>query len=448
MERTPAGRLLFVTALALIFCVQICCAEASEDARKAYYRFFRESLREFKNFEDLEPIIRAAASRRFVLLGESTHGTREYYELRDRICRRLISEHGFEFVAVEGDWQAIYRLNEYVKHQTPDGTDARAVLARHRRWPHWMWANEEFIHFLEWLREHNSGKPYPEKVGIFGIDIQDPDDSMSHVLEWFRKNDPENLGGVQAVYGAVQALPGGFADYARKVARGASRLNLQLASAAQILINHHQSNPGDEETWVAKQNALAVKRAEAQYFGMLLGDSESWNARATWMHELVTRVADRIGTDSKGIVWAHNTHVGDATATDMASTGQVNIGQLMRSSYSKDQVFIIGFASHSGTVVAGANWGEPFQVMEMIPAQRNSYESILHETGLKKAFLIFDEASRKSLPTELIPQRAVGVVYRPPFEAYVPTNISKRYDALIYIDKTTALTPISVESQD
>jgi erythromycin esterase len=433
--------------LLLICSVGVGAHAVTQSPQQVYRAYFSNHALPLSQPEHLAPLYRAIGERRFVLLGESTHGTHEYYRWRAKISRHLITNKGFDFVAVEGDWQAIYRINDYVKLRTPDDLDARTLMRNElTRWPQWMWANEEFAEFVEWLRSHNAELPEQRRVGIFGLDMQDPEDSMSQVLEWFRQNDPEHYPQVAEGYQRILAFPENFNGYAQHLMRGGNRMDGEMAFPVSRLRAHLDNEKLSATTaktvWATKQNALLVQRVEERFHGAIRQGPHSWNARARFMHETFERLASRHGDNSRGIAWAHNTHVGDAAATDMRNRGEVNIGQLARASAGEEQVFILGFGSHQGTVIAGSSWGGDRELMTMIPAHPQSYEGILHSSDVKQGLWIFDDKSRRGNLITPLHQRAVGVIYRPPHEAYVPTILTLRYDGFIYFDQTRALTPL------
>lgn len=440
---TPAMLMAGVIALVLSCLPQPGLADARPGGPEQYRQLFQEIATPLADSDDLQPLFEAIGGRRFVLLGESTHGTREYYEWRAAISRHLIEHKGFAFIGVEGDWESIYQLNRYVKGQTPEDLDARAVMrAQITRWPRWMWANEEFAQFIEWLRDYNAGREPREQVGVYGLDMQDPDASMARVLAWFEQNDEEGHAQVTPAYRQITRFPENFRGYAQHLVRGGERLDQVVRQPVERLQQVvGDATKADKSAWAALQNALAVKRAEAQFHGMASQGPESWNARARYMHEAFLRLAERHGHASKGIAWAHNTHVGDSAATDMRNRGEVNIGHLLRGSEGGNDVFIVGFSTHRGTVVAGAEWGGERQTMTIIPAHPDSIDAVLHRSELDRHLLIFDERARRENLLVPMPQRAIGVIYRPPNEAYVPTLLILRYDALIHIDRTEALRP-------
>jgi erythromycin esterase len=417
--------------------------------QEQYLQFFRNSAHPISGSDDLAPLYEAINERRFVLLGESSHGTREFYKKRAQISQHLIANKGFNFVAVEGDWPSIYRLHEYVQLRTDEDQNARAWTKQViNRWPTWMWANEEFLSFIEWLRKHNAKLDENQRVGLYGLDMQDPEGAIAEVLQWLRANDEDDYKFATGVYNQLQEFPEGMRGYARYLAAGGTRLDGEVAAVAERLGAALGDNPAKAKpaAWAAKQNALVVKRAEQQYYAATTGGPLSWNARARFMHEQMLRVAERYGEESRGIVWAHNTHVGDSAATDMRSRGEVNIGRLTRESEGMDKVFILGFGTHKGEVVAGQTWGGPRQVMTVPPAQPTTFEALMHQSELGTALLLFNEEARSGALLTPLHQRAIGVIYRPPNEAYVPTVLTLRYDGFIFINETEALRPLKDET--
>ncbi len=396
---------------------------------------------------DIAPLFAAIADRRFVLLGESTHGTHEYYRWRDKISRHLIRDKDFRFVAVEGDWDAIFQLNQYVKHRTPNEMDLHTLLRGLDRWPQWMWANEEFAAFLEWVRETNAARSEGDRIGVYGMDMQNPQASMDAVVQWFEANDPAAAAEAQARYRPVRGVPDGFRRYAQWLAGGGERLTDDFVYVLDRLKALYEETPADPRLFSAKMNALAVVSAEAQHHAMVQRGPGSWNVRARFMDKAFRRLAARYGEGSRGIVWAHNTHVGDASATEMRQRGEVNIGQLLREDFGADNVYILGFSTARGTVVAGSAWGAPMEIMEIAPPRDGSLEGMLDTRDIAQTLFFFDPDRDPQEWNEPIPHRAIGVVYRPPHEAYVTTVPAKRYDALFFLRETRALTALHDDEQ-
>ncbi|MBW3629539.1 MAG: erythromycin esterase family protein [Gemmatimonadetes bacterium] len=395
---------------------------------------------------DLDPLLDAVGDSRFVLLGEASHGTSEYYLWRERITRRLVREKGFSFVAVEGDWPDCYRVNRFVKGYDDAGTSAREVLHTFERWPSWMWANEEIVALTEFLRDHNSHVPGEEKVGFYGLDVYSLWNSMQAVERYLRRVDPEAAARARRAYGCFDPYGEDVQEYA--MATALVPTSCESEAVAMLMELRHGApqyrEDGREAYFNAEQNALTVRNAELYYRTMVRGGPDSWNIRDNHMVETLERLMAHHGPKAKGIVWEHNTHIGDARATDMARAGMVNVGQLVRQRQEPEGVVLVGFASYQGSVIAGAEWGAPMQRMPVPPARTGSWEEILHSESPADRLLLFngDEPEEMLEPRG---HRAIGVVYNPTHERfgnYVPTVLPHRYDALLYLDRTTALRPL------
>lgn len=408
----------------------------------------RRFAQPLKTKEDLDPLLERIGDARFVLLGEASHGTEEYYLWRARLSARLITEKGFRCVAVEGDWPDCYRVNRYVKGYPDAGKNARDVLHAFNRWPTWMWANWEIVAFAEWMRNHNQGKS--TKAGFYGLDVYSLWESMESIIEYLQNKDP------QAVQTALQAYqcfepygedPQSYAWSTRMVPDNCEDEVIDLLLEMQQRANRYDGDP--EAGFNAEQNALVIKNAEKYYRAMVRTDSGSWNVRDLHMMETLDRLADFHGPDAKAIVWAHNTHVGDARYTDMAHAGMLNIGQLAREQLRSEGVVLVGFGSHRGSVIAGTSWGAPMEQMTVPEGRPGSWEDVLHRAGGDQ-LLIFEEKPSDEMQ-KVRGHRAIGVVYHPEFEShgnYVPTVLPKRYDAFLYVDKTHALHPLHIEPQE
>ncbi|HEX5470907.1 MAG TPA: erythromycin esterase family protein, partial [Lacipirellulaceae bacterium] len=398
--------------------------------------------------EDLDPLIERIGDARYVLLGEASHGTAEFYEWRRAISQRLIREKAFSFIAVEGDWPDCYRINRYVKGYPDAGQNAHEVLHCFERWPTWMWANEEVAALAEWLRDHNRETPDGQKVGFYGLDVYSLWESMQAVLEYL-----ERVDGAAAV-AARQAFEC-FEPYAYDVeeyARATAWTPASCETAVVDLLKELRANApvyqrdGGETYFDAEQNALVMKNAEKYYRTMIRG-GPSWNLRDKHMVETLNRLMAHHGPRAKAIVWEHITHIGDARFTDMPASGLFNVGQLVRQEHAEDGVVLVGFSSYQGTVIAGDEWGAPMRVKSVPPGRPGSWEHVLHQIAAGDRLLIFDRKRPTRLMLEPRGHRAIGVVYRPRYEAfgnYVPTVLPKRYDALLSFDETHALHPLTM----
>jgi erythromycin esterase-like protein len=402
---------------------------------------------------DLDPLLDRIGDARFVLLGEASHGTADYYNWRAHISKRLITEKGFTVIAVEGDWPDCYRVNRYVKDFADSGGNARDVLHAFSRWPTWMWANEEIVELVEWLRQHNDGEKERNKVGFYGLDVYSLWDSLHAVIDYLGRKDPAALAAARRAFRCFQPYGDEGAEYARAAAMAPKSCEEEVI-ALLTQLRHNQprfEQDGRESFFVAEQNALVVKNAEAYYRTMIHGDAESWNVRDRHMVQTLGRLMRFHGPDAKAIIWEHNTHIGDARATDMAQAGMVNVGQLVRQQHEDAGVVLVGFGSYRGSVIAAEQWGAPMQRLTVPPARQRSWEEILHHGGEHDRLLIFrGDGNDADELLEPRGHRAIGVVYHPEWEYYgnyVPTVMPERYDAFLYFDTTQALHPLHMKAE-
>ena len=321
--------------------------------------------------EDLNSLIADIGERPVVMLGEASHGTHEFYTWRAAISKKLITEKGFKFITVEGDWPDCYRINRYIKHYHNAGESARDVVMNFKRWPQWMWANWEVIALIEWLQEHNKNLPEQDKVGFYGLDVYSLWDSLDEIMKFIEKADPEAASYVKSAFKCFQPYEGNEHLYAHFSWAGRSCQEQVIRLLQEIRTRAPHWDGDYEDPFSVEQNALIALNAERYYRSMMGFDNESWNVRDRHMMETLDRLiafhrksfssskvaqeaADPAAVVSmKCIIWAHNTHIGDARATDMKASGMVNLGQLGREEYGVEQVYLVGFGTHSGTVIAG-----------------------------------------------------------------------------------------------
>jgi erythromycin esterase len=403
---------------------------------------------------DLDPLLERIGDARFVLLGEASHGTQEFYAWRAALTRRLIAEKGFSFVAVEGDWPDCWAVHRSVTHAPEAPGDPAKVLAGFDRWPTWMWANTEVVRFTRWLRRHNAALPAERRVGFYGLDVYSLWDSLRAVLDYLREHEPEH---VEAALRAFRC----FEPYAEDPQAYALATHLVPTSCEDPVlvmlrglraIREHGADGSPDGRFDAEQNARVAAGAEAYYRAMIRGGPSSWNVRdrhmAETLDQLVAHHTDRAGDGApvKAVVWEHNTHVGDARYTDMARSGMVNVGQLVREQHGEDDVVIVGFGASEGTVVAARAWGDPARVMTVPPARRGSVEDLIGSAVETDAALFVVPDDAPGWLAERRDHRAIGVVYDPRSEHwgnYVPTVLGRRYDAFCWFRDSRALTPIT-----
>jgi erythromycin esterase-like protein len=394
--------------------------------------------------QSLDPLLKDISDKPIVMLGEASHGTHEYYTWRTAISKRLIEEKGFRFVAVEGDWPDCYRINRYVKGYKDAGEDIRSILKSFDRWPTWMWANWEIAALAEWLREYNRTLPVEEKAGFYGLDVYSLWDSMQTMVGYLEKEDQQAAASVRKAIACFEPFNENEHAYARSSLSGHRCKDEVIALLKEIRMKARFLDGDREAGFNTEQNALIAVNAEKYYSSMIGFDNESWNIRDRHMMETLQRLMKFHGPAAKGLVWEHNTHIGDARATDMARAGMVNIGQLARDHYGEGNVYLTGFGSYQGFVIAGEEWGAPMQEMEVPPAKKGSVEALLHEEPCGNCYILFEEETN-SIFFSGIAHRAIGVVYNPEWEKrgnYVPSVLSRRYNAFIYLDRTNALHPL------
>ncbi|WP_344282915.1 erythromycin esterase family protein [Actinomadura napierensis] len=404
--------------------------------------------------EDLDPLLDRIGDAACVLLGEASHGTHEYYAWRAAITRRLIAERGFSFVAVEGDWPDCRRVGRSVTLAPGGARDPRTVLDAFERWPTWMWANEETVRFCRWLREHNADLPPDERAGFYGLDVYSLWESLRAVVDHLADHRPEYLETALEAYRCFEPHgedPRSYGWNTALVPDGCTEEILALLTRLRRPVSHGDSRDPDEELDV-RQNAEVAAGAERYYRAMIGGGPESWNVRDVHMADTLDRLMDfhtHGGQGGKAVVWAHNTHVGDARATDMAEAGMVNLGQLARERLGRDRVVAVGFAGGPGEVVAAPRWGDPMEVMAVPPPKHGSLEEVLARSELHRGlFVVPPERDMPGFLTGSLGQRAIGVVYDPDRDRrqYVPTTLADRYDALCWFRNTTAIEPLHMEA--
>jgi erythromycin esterase-like protein len=389
-----------------------------------------------------------------VLLGEASHGTHEFYRERAQITKRLIREKGFTAVAVEADWPDAYRVNRYVRGRGDD-VEAIDALGGFRRFPAWMWRNADVLDFVGWLRAHNdetgTGRP---GAGFYGLDLYSLHASMEAVLAYLDKVDPDAAGRARARYACfdnygedTQAY--GFASGLGLGPSCEQEVITQLVdlrrSAAEYALR--DGRIAADDYFYAEQNARLVRDAEQYYRTMYRGEVSSWNLRDRHMAETLDALVEYLGQKGgtpKVVVWAHNSHLGDARATQMGARGEWNVGQLVREGHGRDAVSV-GFTTYDGTVTASSNWDAPAERKRVRPALRGSYEALFHDVGPGRFLLCLRGDDRVEGLREPRLERAIGVIYRPETERashYFPANLPAQFDAVLHFDRTRAVEPL------
>jgi erythromycin esterase-like protein len=410
--------------------------------------------------DDFDPLMNAIGDARFVLIGEASHGTHDFYETRALITQQLIEEKGFSAVIVEADWPDAYRVNRYVRGVNDDH-DANEALLGFKRFPQWMWRNQDVLEFVQWLRLRNDALAKGEvKCGFYGMDLYSLYTSIESVLDYLDRVDPSAAKRARYLYSCFED----FQEEPQAYGYAASfdlEKSCEVQAIAQLVelqrraseLAKRDGQVAEDEYFFAEQNARLIKNAEEYYRQMFSGHVDTWNLRDTHMVDTIEALQKHLDrtrrTPTKIVVWAHNSHLGDARATQMGQGGEVNVGQLCRERWGK-HVFNVGFTTHTGTVTAANDWGDPARYMRVNPSLENTYERIFHDTGWPQFMLIFNEAPEAIealLPERM--ERAIGVIYRPQTERlshYFTARLPAQFDAVVHHDITSALQPLETVS--
>ena len=412
----------------------------------------RVLARPLRDEADLDPLLDRIGEARIVAIGEASHGTHEYYAWRSALTRRLIEERGFAFVAVEGDWPDCYRVNRSVRLRPGADPDPRDALDAFARWPTWMWANDDVVEFCRWLRRFNADRDEDDRVGFYGIDVYSLWDSMHALVGWLQEHEPEHVDTAKQALACFEPFGEDGAEYAfasRFAPRSCEQAAVDLLRSLCEERGRSEAAMDREARFSAEQNAAVVVDAERYYRAMVQGSAESWNVRDVHMVDTFDRLLGHAGP--KAVVWEHNTHIGDARATDMVRSGMVNVGQLLRERHGDDDVVLVGLGGYRGGVIAGSAWGAQMTRMPVPPARPGSLEALLHEAVNADALVVVPREDRPAWLDRRLDHRAIGVVYRPEREKwgnYVPTVLGERYDAFLYLEDTSPLQPLHLERAD
>lgn len=403
-----------------------------------------------EDMQGYQPLIDAAEGKAFVLIGEATHGTAEFYRMRTDITRRLIVEKGFDAVAIEGDWPDVYRVNRYALHRSHD-MNADQALSDFRRFPAWLWRNDEVEDFVEWLRDANVQKKNP--AGFYGLDLYSMTSSIGAIVDYLQKVDPAAAAMARERYGCFGQFINDPQSYGYAIAAGVwdaceqevvdQLMDLQRKARMYI---EHGDDIMDEEYFSAWQNARLVRNAENYYRALFRGRTNTWNLRDQHMFETLEQLSEyytRIrGRQARIVVWAHNSHLGNAAATDMALRDEINLGQLVSKKHGQD-VLRIGFSTSHGTVTAASAWDGPAEQKDLRPPLEGSYEELFSRLRTPRFLLDLRDPAARLMQKRL--ERFIGVIYHPETERlshYFHADMPEQFDFMIYIDRTTALTPL------
>jgi erythromycin esterase-like protein len=415
---------------------QVMSSSAPEQLRAA-----AEPLPEIDN-----PAFAAAFDRfadaRVVLLGEASHGTGDFYRARAAITRRLVERHGFTVVALEADWPDAAALDRFVRHRgRREGEEAPF-----QRFPSWMWRNAEFDTFVRWLHEHNRPLADGAQAGLYGLDLYNLHGSMQAVIAFLEETDPALAAEARQRYSCLAPFSRDPAQYGAMARSAGYAFCAEGAVAMLTDLLERQCLGGDCDEWLdAAANARLVKNAEGYYRAMFLSNEDSWNRRDTHMFETLCQLLDAKGPDAKAVVWAHNSHIGDARATAVGrDRGELNIGQLAREKFGP-AARLIGFGTHTGTVAAADDWDGPVRIKQVRPSRPDSHEALSHATGLHRFLLDLRNGGPAPAREERL-ERFIGVIYRPDTERwshYSEAVLAEQFDAWVWFDETTAVTPLA-----
>jgi len=400
----------------------------------------------------VERLAQRLAPARTVLIGEASHGTQDFYALRADVTRRLIADHGFTAVALEADWPDTFRAHRYVTGRGDD-RDAASALADFRRFPAWMWRNEVMRDFVEWLREANRARPPSAQAGLYGLDLYSLHASIEAVLRYLQAVDPDAARRARARYACFEhygdpQVYGLAASAGAESCEGAVVEQLVDLRRRAVDLARIDGYPAREEFFSAEQNARLIRNAEEYYRSMFRGRHESWNLRDRHMAETLEALRQRLGERAGIVVWAHNSHLGDARATEMGRRGELNLGQLVREG-AQGKACAVGLSTYAGTVTAASDWDAPAERKRVRPGLAGSYEALLHAGAHGRFWLdLRDDALGKALADERL-QRAIGVIYRPETERwshYFGARLARQFDVYVHLDATEALKPLEADA--
>ena len=409
---------------------------------------------------DYTPLLKRISDARYVLLGEATHGTHQFYRARAEITKRLILEKGFNVIAWEADWPDALRIHRYIQGRGQDST-ALEALGEFKRFPRWMWRNADILDLVGWLREHNDHLgPKTPKVGVYGLDLYSLHSSIEAVVSYLEKTDPQAAKQARRRYACFEDFGENPEIYGMTAGVDQS-LSCEEEVVQQLVELQHRTGEllsrdgrvASDELFFAKQNAAVALEAERYYRAMYRGRPNTWNLRDTHMADTLDRLMDHLSSqreNPKAIIWAHNSHLGDARATTMQQRREVNIGQLVRERHGPEAV-LVGFTTFSGSVSAASDWGAPVERKQVRPALRESWERLFHEMDIPNFLLLMDQPAElaQKLSRDRL-ERAIGVIYLPKSERvshYFYARLARQFDAVIHFDETRAVEPLERTSE-
>jgi erythromycin esterase-like protein len=397
-----------------------------------------------ENDRHLDVLVNEIGNSGLVLLGEGSTGTAEFYSWRAAITRRLVEEKGFKLLAIEGEWPAAFAVNGYITGSN-QYSSAPQALAAFNRWPAWRWANQEIASLADWLRAYNARQVPSQQVGLYGLDVYSLWESVESLQKDFPEADSLTLAALDQALTCLGPYNRSTAAYAQATKTGGG-CGVALQKLLEAVQKQVPALPSPSESaFNAWQNATIALKAHQYYQATMLSNLQSWNVREHHMMETIDRLESQYGPNAKIIVWAHNSHVGDAHFSNMAQEGLDNLGQLIREEYKTRGVYLVGFGTYQGSVLAAANWGGDQTVTTVPEAQPDSWEAVLHTHNPVNKLVLLREWRRNTELTKSRGLRTMGVVYSPAQEGgtYVPSNLPNRYDAYLYLDKTRALQPLA-----
>jgi len=423
---------------------------ARPTAKRDIVELMREAAEPLPDFSDpaFGRMFDRFADARVVLLGEASHGTSEFYRARAAITRRLIEAHGFTIVAVEADWPDAAALDRYVRHRARLPQDSHIF----ERFPTWMWRNTDVEAFIGWLRKFNEPRSLDQKAGFYGLDLYNLNGSIRAVLDYLDRIDPAAAKIARERYGCLKPWRNNPQAYGRMaLSSGYVRCENDVVAALRELLEQklHYDAQDPDAFLDAAQNARLIRNAEAYYRAMYYGAAESWNLRDRHMFETLQNLLKARGPKAKAVVWAHNSHIGDARFTEAGlSRDEINIGQLCRQAYGAE-ASLIGFDTHTGTVAAATDWDEPMEIKTVNPSRADSYEMLAHRAGVDRCLYDLREGEHDEVRSHLLKprlERFIGVIYRPETERwshYSEACLPRQFDAYVWFEETTAVTSLA-----